>query len=336
MVSTQLRRQAVSLLKVRGLSERRSCVLLRLSRSSLHYEPHAQDDAAVEQRLREIAQEHKRYGYRRALALLRRERWCINHKRVYRIWSKAELCCPVRRKRHRNQHPGEVPRLSDHPNHVWTYDFMHDVTVDGRKLKFLTLVDEFTRECLAITVGRRLPAKEVIATLERAFAQRGRPEYLRSDNGPEFIAKAIQRWLIACQVTAHYIEPASPWQNAYGESFNGKFRDECLNMELFYTAPEGQAIVEKWRNSYNRDRPHSSLNYQTPAEFMQAWPRKGAQTTKLPQRKLASLSLSERLRVQQDERQNSMPCLSQPFPASALVSLSSGALSSAQADTSVP
>jgi len=335
MVSTQLRRQAVSLLKVRGLSERRSCVLLRLSRSSLHYQVHARDDAAVEQRLREIAQAHKRYGYRRALALLRREQGRINHKRAYRIWRKAGLRCPLRRKRQRNQHPGQVPRLADHPNHVWTYDFMHDVTTDGRKLKFLTLVDEFTRECLAITVDRRLPAKAVIATLERVFAERGKPEYLRSDNGPEFIAKAIQRWLVARLVTAHYIEPASPWQNAYGESFNGKFRDECLNMELFYSVAEGQAIVEKWRNSYNCDRPHSSLNYQTPAEFMQAWPRKSARTTEPLQPERVSLALSERLRASENEGQSSIPCPSQPFPASALVSLSSGALSSAQADVSV-
>ena len=302
----------MGLLKVRGLSERRSCVLLRLSRSSLHYQAHARDDAAVEQRLQEIAQEHKRYGYRRALALLQREHWRINHKRVYRIWRKAGLCCPVRRKRRRNQHPAGVPRLADHPNHVWSYDFMYDVTADGRKLKFLTLVDEFTRECLAITVGRRLPAQEVIATLERVFAERGKPEYLRSDNGPEFIAKAIQRWLVACQVTAYYIEPASPWQNAYGESFNSKFRDECLNMELFYSVAEGQAVVEKWRNSYNHDRPHSSLKYQTPAEFMQAWPRKSARTPEPLQPERVSLSLSERLRASENERQSDLPPLSGP------------------------
>ena len=136
-------------------------------------------------------------------------------------------------------------------------------------------------------------------------------------------------------VTAHYIEPASPWQNAYGESFNGKFRDECLNMELFYSVAEGQAIVEKWRNSYNCDRPHSSLNYQTPAEFMQAWPRKSARTTEPLQPERVSLALSERLRASENEGQSSIPCPSQPFPASALVSLSSGALSSAQADVSV-
>ena len=150
------------------------------------------------------------------------------------------------------------------------------------------------------------------------------------------VLRIVHIWLVARQVSTHYIEPGSSWQNAYGESFNGKFRDECLNMELFYSVAEAQAIVEKWRNSYNHDRPHSSLNYQTPAEFMHAWSRKGAQTTASPQPELVSLSLSERLRASQEEGQSSLPCPSQPFPASALVSLSSGALSSAQADTSVP
>jgi transposase InsO family protein len=164
-----------------------------------------------------------------------------------------------------------VPQEATHPNHVWTYDFVFDTTSDGRTLKFLTLVDEFTRECLAIKVERRLAAKAVIEILEQVFAERGMPEYLRSDNGPEFIAKAIQGWLKQRQVKTHYIEPGSPWQNAYGESFNGKFRDECLNMEVFYSLAETTTIVEMWRRSYNQERPHSSLGYQTPAEFAAGW-----------------------------------------------------------------
>jgi putative transposase len=135
----------------------------------------------------------------------------------------------------------------------------------------LTLLDEFTRECLAIKVERRLPAKAVIEVLERVFSERGVPEYLRSDNGPEFIAKAIQRWLKQRRVQTHYIEPGSPWQNAFGESFNGKFRDECLNMEVFYSLAEATIIVETWRQSYSQERPHSSLGYQTPAEFAAGW-----------------------------------------------------------------
>ncbi len=249
MVSTELRRAAVSFLKQRGLSERRSCVLIGLSRSGLRYQAHPRDDKDLPERLREIARRHKRYGYRRALALLRRDRLRVNHKRVHRLWKQSGLQCPVRRKRKRSQHSGSVPQEATHSNHVFTYDFVFDTTADSRTLKFLTLVDEFTRECLAIKVERRLPAKAVIEVLERVLVERGVPEYLRSDNGPEFIAKAIQWWLTQRQVKTHYIEPGSPWQNAYGESFNGKFRDECLNMEVFYSLAEATTIVESWRHS---------------------------------------------------------------------------------------
>jgi transposase InsO family protein len=203
--------------------------------------------------------------------LLRRDQLKVNHKRVHRLWKQLGLQCPVRRKRKRSQHPGGVPQEATHPNHVWTYDFVFDTTSDGRALKFLTLIDEFTRECLAIKVGRRLPAKAVIEALEQVFAERGVPEYLRSDNGPEFVARAVQSWLKERQVKTRYIEPGSPWQNAYGESFNGRFRDECLNMEVFYSLAEAATIVEMWRQSYNQERPHSSLGYRTPAEFAASW-----------------------------------------------------------------
>jgi putative transposase len=271
MVSTELRRAAVSFLKERGLSGRRSCVLAGVSRSGLRYHAHPRDDSDLAERLREIARRHKRYGYRRALALLQRDQLKVNHKRVHRVWKQIGLQCPVRRKRKRSQHSGSVPQEAADPNHVWTYDFVFDTTSDGRTLKFLTLIDEFTRECLAIKVERRLPAKAVIEVLEQVLAKRGVPEFLRSDNGPEFMAEAIQRWLTPRQVQTHYIEPGSPWQNAYGESFNGKFRDECLNMEVFYSVAEAAAIVEMWRRSYNQERPHSSLSYQTPAEFAATW-----------------------------------------------------------------
>jgi putative transposase len=258
-------------LKDQGLSERRSCVLMGVSRSGFRYQGHPRDDSDLAERLRQISRRHKRYGYRRALALLRRDRLKVNHKRVHRVWKRIGLQCPVRHKRKRSQHLAGVPQEATHPNHVWTYDFVFDTTFDSRTLKFLTLVDEFTRECLAIKVGRRLPAKAVIEVLEQVFAERGVPQYLRSDNGPEFIAKAIQSWLKKCQVKTHYIEPGSPWQNAYGESFNGRFRDECLNMEVFYSLAEAATIVEMWRQSYNQERPHSSLGYRTPAEFAAGW-----------------------------------------------------------------
>ena len=270
-VSTELRRAAVSFLKERGLSERRSCVLAGVSRSGQRYQAHPRDDTDLAERLREVARRHKPYGYRRALALLRRDQLKVNHKRVYRLWKQIGLQCPVHRKRRRSQHSGSVPQEATHPNHVWTYDFVFDTTSDSRTLKFLTLVDEFTRECLAIKVERRLPATAVVEVLGQVFAERGVPEYLRSDNGPEFIAKTIQGWLKLRQVQMHYIEPGSPWQNGYGESFNGKFRNECLNMEVFYSLAEATTVVEIWRHSYNHERPHSSLGYCTPAEFAASW-----------------------------------------------------------------
>ena len=283
MVSTQLRRQAVGFLQERGLSERRSCVLAGLSRSSLHYITHPRDDRDLEQRLRGIARKHKRYGYRRALVVLRRERLIVNHKRVQRLWRKAGLRCPVRKKRLRCNQAEPVPQEARYPDHVWTYDFVFDVTTDGRTLKFLTLINEYTRECRALEVARRLPAQAVMQVLERVFAEQGRPEYLRSDNGAEFTAPAIQRWLKTQSVNTRYIEPGSPWQNGYGESFNGKFRDECLNRELFYSEAEAQTIVALWRREYNTQRPHSSLHYQTPAEFRAAWEQKCAPKPESPQ-----------------------------------------------------
>jgi putative transposase len=218
MVSTELRRAVVSFLKERGLSERRSCVLAGLSRSGLRYQAHPRDNTDLAERLREIACRHKRYGYRRALALVCRDQLKVNHKRVHRLCKQIGLQCPVHRKRKRSQHSGLMPQEATRPNHIWTYDFVLDTTSDSRTLKFLTLVDEFTRECLTIKVERRLPAKAVVEVLELVFAGRGVPEYLRSDNGPEFIAKAIQRWLKQRQVKTHYIEPGSPWQNAYGRA----------------------------------------------------------------------------------------------------------------------
>lgn len=198
--------------------------------------------------------------------MLRRAGEVVNHKRVRRVWCACGLQVP-RRKRRRRGNPGSVPLKAERPNHVWTYDFMQDATQDGRKLRFLNVEDEFTRQGLAIAVGRHMPAKEVISVLERLFLERGAPEYLRSDNGPEFIAKEVQQWLDKQGVKTHYIDPGSPWQNAFCESFNGKFRDECLNMEVFRTVIEARVIAEQWRCHYNSQRPHSSLGYLTPNEY---------------------------------------------------------------------
>ncbi len=157
------------------------------------------------------------------------------------------------------------------PNHVWTYDFVHDACANGQRLKILTLTDEFTRESLAIEVATRMSARQVIQVLHRVIRVRGTPGYLRSDNGPEFIARAVQRWLQQQHIQTAYIEPGSPWQNAYGESFNGRLRDECLNMEWFRNLPEAQVVIARWRREYNEERPHSSLAYQTPQAFRQAY-----------------------------------------------------------------
>ncbi len=270
-MSPAQRRAAAQFLMERGLSQRRSCGLAGMSRSAWRYRPRPRDDAAVIERLREIARANKRYGYRRAAVLLRRERR-INRKRVQRLWQQAGLQVPACRKpRPRAAEPQRVPLHAEYPNHVWTYDFMEDATADGRKLRLLTVVDEFTRECLAIDVARHFPSAAVITVLAPLFARHGQPAFMRSDNGSEFIAHALCAWLYAQSIDTHHIDPASPWQNPYGESFNGHFRDECLNLEDFLTVLEAQVVTERWRQQYNTQRPHSSLGDQTPDEFRRQW-----------------------------------------------------------------
>lgn len=269
-MTTGQRREAVQLLMARGLSERRSCGLAALSRSSLHYQPQPRDDEAVTADLRAIAQQYVRYGYRRAHALLRKQRR-INRKRVQRLWQQAELQRPTRRRRRRAKPAQAVPLQAKYPQHVWTYDFMQDSTMDSRPLRILTVVDEFTRESLAIAVARHFPAADVLPVLAQVIARRGPPAFVRSDNGSEFIARAVVDWLHAQKIDTHHIDPGAPWQNPFGESFNGHFRDECLNLEAFWTVLEAQVITERWRRYYNEERPHSSLDYRTPAEFRPRW-----------------------------------------------------------------
>jgi len=270
MVSPAQRREAAQALMARGLSERRSCALAQLSRSTLHYQPLPRDDEAVVAELRAIALQYKRYGYRRAYVLLRKKRR-INHKRVQRLWQQAKLQRPIRHRRRRAAQPKAVPLQAEYPNHVWTYDFMEDSTADSRSFRLLTLVDEFTRESLAIEVARHWPSATVIQVLARVIARRGRPAFIRSDNGPEFIAQAVCGWLYQQPIDTHHIDPGSPWQNPYGESFNGHFRDECLNLEEFLTVLEAQVLCERWRRHYNDQRPHSALAYRTPSEFRREW-----------------------------------------------------------------
>lgn len=254
----------------RGVPTERGCALVGLMKSSFYYKQVPGRDDELIGELKEIAGNQKRYGYRRAWVVLRRRGQRVNRKRVERLWRKAGLSLPNRRRRRRRRKGSGVPLEARYPRHVWTYDFMLDATEDGRLLRVLTLVDEFTRECFAIRMDRRMPARAVLEILEEVFAEHGAPEFLRSDNGPEFIAELIQAWLVEQQIRTHYIDPGSPWQNAYGESFNDKVRTEFLNMELFYTVREAQLMADAWRVHYNRERPHMSLGYLTPVEF-KAW-----------------------------------------------------------------
>jgi len=220
--------------------------------------------------IRRLAKRHRRYGYRMITAKLRQEGWQVNHKRVRRIWRREGLQVPYRRRWKKAKGDGANScRVKEalYRNHVWTYDFMSDQTEDGRSVKVLTVLDEFTRESLAIEVARSIRAKDVIRVLEYLFLVRGAPEFIRSDNGPEFIADAIKKWLKKNHVETLHIERGSPWQNGYIESFNGRFRDEVLDREVFYSVREAKVLVEGWRLEYNHHRPHSALGYRTPAEF---------------------------------------------------------------------
>jgi putative transposase len=271
-VSPARRRQAVAkVVAALGVSERRACRALGQPRSSQRYvgaEREREEELLL--RIRTLARENPRFGYRRIKALLVREGWSVNRKRVHRLWRREGLKVPqVQRKRRRlgGSENGCTRHRAERPNHIWSYDFVMDQTAEGKRLKMLPVVDEFTRECLTIEVERSLVAEDVISTLEYLFEVRGVPEHIRSDNGPEFIAEAVKAWLARRGSRTLYIEPGSPWENAYSETFNSRLRDELLDREVFETLKEAKVIVEDHRLDYNHRRPHSSLGYQTPAEF---------------------------------------------------------------------
>ena len=219
-------------------------------------------------RITELATRYGRYGYRRITAMLRREGWQVNHKRVERIWRKEGLKVPQRQpKRGRLWlNDGSCIRLRpERKDHVWSYDFMIARTGDGRAFRILTILDEYTRECLAILVDRKISSEDVIDQVFQLFVFRGIPEHIRSDNGSEFTARAIRKWLNSLGVKTLFIEPGSPWENGYIESFNGKLRDELLDRDIFTTLTEARVLIEQWRREYNQVRPHSSLGYRPPA-----------------------------------------------------------------------
>ena len=262
------KRELVTEMRACGVSERAACRAVGVSRSSQRYDPRERGERRrLAAEVRRLAQHHRRYGYRRITALLRRRGERVNPKRVWAIWTEERLSLPRRRPRKRpGRRGGERPTTALHRNHVCTYDFLFDRTERGQTLKMLTVLDEDTRECHAIRVGPRVDSLAVIDTLADLFRRHGAPPYLRSDNGGEFIAARLTTWLERHGTTTAHIAPGHPWENGYAESFNGKFRDECLNEEVFWHTRHAQAVVERWRRHYNEERPHSALGYRTPAE----------------------------------------------------------------------
>ena len=259
-----------------GVSERCACQVLGQHRSTQRKVPQTPDDeAALTADMIELARQYGRYGYRRITKMLCTSGWSVNKKRVERLWRREGLKVPTKQpKRGRLWlNDGSCIRLrAERPNHVWSYDFVADRTHDGRAYRIVCIIDEFTREALAIKVARRLNSTEVIAALCDLFIVRGIPAHIRSDNGPEFIALALREWIAAVGAKTAYIEPGSPWENGYVESFNGKLRDELLNGEIFYTLAEAKTVIETWRKHYNTVRPHSSLGYKPPAPEVISWP----------------------------------------------------------------
>jgi putative transposase len=259
-----------------GVPERRACRVLGQHRSTQRKPPRPPDDeAGLTADIIALATRYGRYGCRRITALLRHAGWQVNRKRVERIWRREGLKVPHKQPKKGRlwRNDGSCARLRpERPNHVWSYDFVEDRTHNGRKYRMLNIVDEFTRECLAIRVKRRLNSIDVIDLLSDLFVLRGVPGHIRSDNGPEFVATAVRAWIAAVGAKTAYIEPGSPWENGYIESFNARLRDELLNGEIFYSLKEAQIVVEGWRCHYNTIRPHSSLGYQPPAPEVELWP----------------------------------------------------------------
>lgn len=271
-----------------GVSERRACDVLSQPRATQRYVP--QEDAeekALVAAMLEIVANQPRYGCVRVAAVLRRDGWRVNKKRVHRLWKLEGLRVPkrvIKRRRLGSSAQGCVRLKAARPHHVWSVDFAHDRTENGRPVKILAVVDEYTRLGLALDVRRSITAAGVIDVLERLFAEHGMPEHIRSDNGPEFIAKELRDWLARRGVAPLYIEPGSPWENGFGESFIGRYRDEVLDVELFTTLLEGQVVSRDWLRNYNHERPHGALDHATPVEFAARCARADSASLRLPER----------------------------------------------------
>jgi len=270
VVSPARRRACVEhVVRELGVSERKACAALGQHRSTQRKAPRAaEDEAALTADIVELAKRYGRYGYRRIAALLRDAGWAVNRKRVERIWRREGLKVPRRQPKRSRLWLNDgscVGLRPERPGHVWAYDFVDDRTRDGRRLRMLCVADEFTREALAIRVARKLSSTDVIDALADLFIARGAPSHIRSDQGPEFVAEAVKGWIEGVGAKTAFIEKASPWEDGYVESFNGKLRDELLDVELFNTLGEAQLLIERWRRHYNEERPHSSLGYRPPA-----------------------------------------------------------------------
>ena len=269
-----------------GISERRACRTLGQARSTQRYAcKQPEKDRPLINDMLTLTIKHPRYGYRRITILLREDGWFVNFKRVYRLWCQEGL--KVSKKQFKRLFLGTSANACDrrrpeYVNHVWSYDLLTERLDNGHPVKLLTVMDEFTRECLAIDVAKHFKGVDVVEVLRSLFAVRGEPEHLRSDNGPEFTCRAVRQWLAHTGVKTLFIAPASPWENGYIESFNGKLRDELLNRELFLHIDELRYVVDRWRMDYNHYRPHSSLGYMSPAAFAAAQTRSGPQPPTLP------------------------------------------------------
>lgn len=281
MVSAPARRLQVAFAKKRGLSVRRACALLKTPRSGLGYASKREvRDAPVTAKMRELSRRYPRYGYRRIRVFLAREGHKMSADRAHRLWRRAGLQVPRKRPRRRVATSRPRPTPPDRANQVWAIDFVFDACANGQQLKCMTVIDEWTRECLAIHVAGGIRSAKVIEVLSKLVSVRGAPRHLRSDNGPEFVSGALLRWVTEEGIDTALIDPGKPWQNGVDESFNGRFRDECLAMEYFRNRAEAVGVIESWRRHYNDVRPHSSLGYLTPSEFVQKLDSTKARTAK--------------------------------------------------------
>ena len=270
MVSASVRRQQIAYVCQRGRSIRRACALLRVARSTVQYQPRlAQRDAAAVAVMHELAAQYPRYGYRRIQVFLERRGHVMSADRAHRLWRLHGLQVPRKRPRRRVARSRPRPLPATRAGEVWAYDFVFDACANGQQLKCLTVVDEFTRECLAIDVAGGIRSGRVIEVLSRLVSIHGSPRYLRSDNGPEFVSRSVLKWLTQANIDTAHSDPVKAWQNGSNESFNGKFRDECLSMEWFRNRFDAKIVIEEFRRQFNEVRPHSSLGQLTPLEFKQ-------------------------------------------------------------------